>query len=40
MTDLELIFAMLGETSTKEIVINTNPKGFEQNNKVVKASGK
>ncbi len=28
MTDLELIFSMLGEASTKEIVINTNPEGF------------
>ena len=40
MTDLELIFSMLGEASTKEIVINTNPKGFEQNKKVAKAGGK
>ena len=30
MTDLELIFSMLGEASTKEIVVNTNPKGFEE----------
>jgi len=28
MTDLELIFSMLGEASTKEIVTNTDPKGF------------
>jgi len=40
MTDLELIFSMLGEASTKEIVINTDPKGFEQNKKVAKAGGK
>ena len=40
MTDLELIFSMLGEASTKEIVVNTNPKGFEANNKVAKAGGK
>lgn len=40
MTDLELIFSMLGEASTKEIVINTNPKGFEQNKKAAKAGGK
>jgi len=40
MTDLELIFSMLGEVSTKEIVINTNPKGFEQNKKVAKVGGK
>lgn len=40
MTDLELIFSMLGEASTKEIVINTNPKGFEHNKKAAKAGGK
>ena len=40
MTDLELIFSMLGEASTKEIVINTNPLGFEQNKKAAKAGGK
>ena len=33
MTDLELIFSMLGEASTKEIVVNTNPKGIVQNKK-------
>ena len=31
---------MLGEASTKEIVINTDPKGFEQNKKAAKAGGK
>ncbi len=40
MTDLELIFSMLGEASTKEIVINTNPEGFEQNKKAAKVGGK
>jgi DNA-damage-inducible protein D len=40
MTDLELIFSMLGEASTKEIVINTDPRGFEQNKKAAKAGGK
>jgi hypothetical protein len=40
MTDLELIFSMLGEASTKEIVVNTNPKGFVENKKVAKAGGK
>lgn len=40
MTDLELIFSMLGEASTKEIAINTHPKGFEQNKKAAKAGGK
>jgi len=40
MTDLELIFSMLGEASTKEIVINTDPQGFEQNKKAAKTGGK
>ena len=40
MTDLELIFSMLGEASTKEIVVNTNPLGFIENKKVAKAGGK
>ena len=40
MTDLELIFSMLGEASTKEIVINTDPRGFEQNKKAAKVGGK
>ncbi len=40
MTDLELIFSMLGEASTKEIVVNTNPRGFIENKKVAKAGGK
>ncbi len=40
MTDLELIFSMLGEASTKEIVVNTNPEGFVQNKKAAKAGGK
>ncbi len=40
MTDLELIFSMLGEASTKEIVVNTNPKGFEANKKAAKDGGK
>lgn len=40
MTDLELIFSMLGEASTKEIVVNTNPIGFLQNQKAAKAGGK
>jgi DNA-damage-inducible protein D len=40
MTDLELIFSMLGEASTKEIIVNTNPIGFLQNQKVAKAGGK
>ncbi|MDX2247445.1 MAG: Bro-N domain-containing protein [Bacteroidia bacterium] len=40
MTDLELIFSMLGEASTKEIVVNTHPEGFEENKKAAKAGGK
>ena len=40
MTDLELIFSMLGEASTKEIVVNTNPEGFVENKKAAKAGGK
>ncbi|HRZ41863.1 MAG TPA: Bro-N domain-containing protein [Bacteroidales bacterium] len=40
MTDLELIFSMLGEASTKEIVVNTNPEGFNQNRKAARAGGK
>ena len=39
MSDLELIFSMLGEASTKEIVVNTNPKGFDENKKAAKAGG-
>ncbi|MFO7656415.1 MAG: hypothetical protein R6W78_05055 [Bacteroidales bacterium] len=37
MTDLELIFSMLGEASTKELVVNTDPEGFEENQKAAKA---
>jgi len=40
MTDLELIFSMLGEASTKEIVVNTKPKGFDANKKAAKSGGK
>jgi DNA-damage-inducible protein D len=40
MNDLELIFSMLGEASTKEIIINTNTQGFVQHQKVAKAGGK
>lgn len=31
MTDLELIFSMLGEASTTEITRNKDAQGFEQN---------
>jgi DNA-damage-inducible protein D len=40
MTDLELIFSMLGEASTKEIAVNTDTQGFEENNKAAKIGGK
>lgn len=39
MTDLELIFSMLGEASTAEIVKIQNPKGFRQNHKAAKQGG-
>ncbi len=39
MTDLELIFSMLGEASTTEIVKTQNPKGFVQNHKADKQGG-
>lgn len=40
MTDLELIFSMLGEASTKEIAVNTNTQGFDENKKAARAGGK
>jgi hypothetical protein len=40
MSDLELIFSMLGEASTKEITVNTNTQGFDENKKAAKAGGK
>ena len=40
MTDLELFFSMLGEASTKEIAVNTDTQGFEQNKRAAKAGGK
>ena len=39
MTDLELIFSMLGEASTTEIVKTQNPIGFIQNKKAAKQGG-
>ena len=39
ITDLELIFSMLGEASTTEIVKTQNPKGFIQNQKAAKHGG-
>lgn len=39
MTDLELIFSMLGEASTTAIVKTKNPKGFVQNKAAAKQGG-
>lgn len=39
MTDLELIFTMLGEASTTEIAKNKNARGFLENHKAAKAVG-
>lgn len=39
MNDLELIFSMLGEASTTEIVKTQNPEGFTQNKKAAKQGG-
>jgi DNA-damage-inducible protein D len=36
MTDLELIFSMLGEASTTARVKSKNPKGFVENKIVAK----
>ena len=40
MTDLELIFSMLGEASTTAIVKTKNPKGFIQNKVAAKQVGR
>jgi len=40
MTDLELIFSMLGEASTTEIAINKDAQGFEENKTAAQAGGK
>ena len=40
MTDLELIFTMLGEASTTEIAVNKDAKGFVQNRKAAMDGGK
>lgn len=39
MTDLELIFSMLGEASTTAIVKTQNPEGFTKNKKAAKQGG-
>ncbi|MBL4656444.1 MAG: Bro-N domain-containing protein [Flavobacteriales bacterium] len=40
MTDLELIFTMLGERVTTEISQNENPEGMSENKNVAKRGGK
>lgn len=40
MTDLELIFSMLGEASTTEISRNRDAQGFEENRKTARTGGK
>ena len=40
MTDLELIFSMLGEAATTEIAHNRDAQGFPQNQKAAHAGGK
>ena len=39
MTDLELIFSMLGEASTTQITKTEHPKGFDQNRRVARRGG-
>ena len=39
MTDLELIFSMLGEASTTQITKTEHPDGFDENKKVAKRGG-
>jgi len=40
MTDLELIFSMLGEAATKEIAVNRDAQGFSENKNAAKMGGK
>ena len=40
MTDLELIFTMLGEASTTEIARNTDAQGFPRNRQAARVGGK
>jgi hypothetical protein len=39
MTDLELIFTMLGEASTTEITRNNDAQGFEENHSCARSGG-
>ena len=40
MSDLELLFSMLGEASTTAITKTEHPKGFTENKKVSRRGGK
>jgi hypothetical protein len=40
MTGIELIFSMLGEAATKEIAVNRDAQGFEENKSAAKMGGK
>ena len=40
MTDLELIFSMLGEATTKEIAVRRDAQGFDENKSAAKMGGK
>lgn len=40
MTDLELIFSMLGEAATKEITVRRDARGFDENKNAAKMGGK
>ncbi len=40
MTDLELIFSMLGKAATKEIAVNRDDQGFEENKHVAQMGGR
>lgn len=40
MTDLELIFSMLGEAATKEIAVNQDAQGFDENKIAAKTGGR
>ncbi|MDN3507090.1 MAG: hypothetical protein P0S96_07670 [Simkaniaceae bacterium] len=40
ITDLELIFSMLGEASTKEIAVNRDARGFDENQDAARMGGK
>ena len=39
MTDLELIFTMLGEASTTEITVQQDAQGFQENKEAARAGG-